>query len=142
MRHAVTHQPLDFKPRVRTAPTPSAVRARRGRRCPAFRSTLPGMRVVLLYPPPWKLTDVGEAEPWGGDGPPTAYRPGDLDPDFHQIPYGLLSLGAQAVRAGHQVKIFNLSAFTWTRVEEVLGALDADVYGMSCWTANRRGVDL
>jgi anaerobic magnesium-protoporphyrin IX monomethyl ester cyclase len=99
------------------------------------------MRIALLYPPPWKL-----AEPGGlvgcDDGPPPGYVEGDLDPDFHQIPYGLLSLGAQAARAGHLVKIFNLSAFSWTRVEEIIGALDADLYGMSCWTANRRGVDL
>jgi len=100
------------------------------------------MRIVLLYPPPWKLVGAGEAEVDGIDGPPPDYQPGDLDPDFHQIPYGLLSLGAQAIRAGHQVKVFNLSAFPWKRVEEVIQALPADLYGMSCWTANRRGVDL
>ena len=46
------------------------------------------------------------------------------------------------MRAGHAVKVLNLSAFSWRRVEEVLAALDADVFGMSCWTANRRGVAL
>jgi radical SAM superfamily enzyme YgiQ (UPF0313 family) len=40
------------------------------------------------------------------------------------------------------VKVFNLSSFDWPRVEEVVRDLAADVYGMSCWTANRRGVDL
>jgi radical SAM superfamily enzyme YgiQ (UPF0313 family) len=100
------------------------------------------MRVVLLYPPPWKISEPGQPEYQDGDGPPPDYSPGDLDPDFHQIPYGLLSLGAQALRAGHQVKVLNLSAFSWSRVEEVVQALPADVYGMSCWTANRRGVDL
>src|SRR5262245_39995745 len=100
------------------------------------------MRVALLYPPPWKLAPQGAADYADGDGPPADYRPGDLDPDFHQIPYGLLSLGAQAARAGHQVKVYNLSAFSWVRVEEVVKELAADVYGMSCWTANRRGVDL
>src|ERR1041384_4721943 len=100
------------------------------------------MRVALLYPPPWKLAEPGQPDVSDGDGPPRDYRPGDLDPDFHQIPYGLLSLGAQAARAGHQVKVCNLSAFSWARVEEVVKALEADVYGMSCWTANRRGVDL
>lgn len=99
------------------------------------------MRIALLYPPPWKLTEPGDPDP-GRDGPPPGYVEGDLDPDFHQIPYGLLSLGAQAARAGHQVKVLNLSAFSWRRVEEVIGALDADLFGMSCWTANRRGVDL
>ena len=100
------------------------------------------MRVALLYPPPWKLAEPGHADFTDGDGPPRDYREGDLDPDFHQIPYGLLSLGAQAARAGHQVKVYNLSAFSWRRVEEIIRELAADVYGMSCWTANRRGVNL
>src|SRR6185437_1266946 len=99
-------------------------------------------RIALLYPPPWKIPAKGEAPAVDGDGPPAEYREGDLDADFYQTPYGLFSLGAQALRAGHQVKVLNLSAFPWSRVEEVLGALDADVYGMSCWTANRRGVAL
>jgi anaerobic magnesium-protoporphyrin IX monomethyl ester cyclase len=100
------------------------------------------MRVALLYPPPWKLSEPGQPDLSDGDGPPRDYREGDLDPDFHQIPYGLLSLGAQAARAGHQVKVYNLSAFSWRRVEEIVRDLAADVYGMSCWTANRRGVAL
>jgi len=100
------------------------------------------MRVALLYPPPWKLSESGQADLIAADGPPRDYRDGDLDPDFHQIPYGLLSLGAQAVRAGHQVKVYNLSAFSWSRVEEIIRDLAADVFGMSCWTANRRGVKL
>lgn len=75
-----------------------------------------------------------------GEGPPAGYREGDLDADFHQLPYGLLALGAAAIRAGHQVKVINLSGFTWKRVEEIIGALDAEVFGFSCWTANRRGV--
>jgi anaerobic magnesium-protoporphyrin IX monomethyl ester cyclase len=99
------------------------------------------MRIALLYPPPWKLAEPGQPDV-DEDGPPPGYVEGDLDPDFHQIPYGLLSLGAQAARAGHLVKILNLSAFSWRRVEEIVAALDADLFGMSCWTANRRGVDL
>jgi radical SAM superfamily enzyme YgiQ (UPF0313 family) len=99
------------------------------------------MRIALLYPPPWKIPLPGDA-PDAEDGPPSEYRPGDLDADFHQTPYGLFSLGAQAIRAGHHVKVVNLSAFPWAKVDEVLRALDADLYGMSCWTANRRGVGL
>jgi len=100
------------------------------------------MRIALLYPPPWKLPLAGEAPDIGGEGPPTEYSAGDLDADFFQTPYGLLALGAQALRAGHQVKVINLSAFPWAHVERVLRDLDADLYGMSCWTANRRGVAL
>ena len=99
------------------------------------------MRVALLYPPPWKIAAPGEPG-YGGDGPPSEYAEGDLDGDFFQTPYGLFALGAQAIRAGHRVKVVNLSGYYWKRVEEVLGALEADVYGLSCWTANRRGVAL
>jgi anaerobic magnesium-protoporphyrin IX monomethyl ester cyclase len=100
------------------------------------------MRVALLYPPPWKIPSPGEPRNDGGEGPPSEYMEGDLDGDFFQTPYGLFALGAEALRAGHQVKVYNLSAFPWRRVEEVLRSLDADVYGLSCWTANRRGVAL
>lgn len=100
------------------------------------------MRIALLYPPPWKIPARGEAPDVHGGGPPADFREGDLDADFYQTPYGLLSLGAQAVRAGHRVKVLNLSGFAWSRVEEVIAALDADVFGLSCWTANRRGVAL
>ncbi len=100
------------------------------------------MRVALLYPPPWKVPAPGQAPDASGEGPPSEYEEGDLDGDFFQTPYGLFALGAQAIRAGHPTKVYNLSAFTWARVEEVLRALEADVYGLSCWTANRRGVAL
>ncbi len=99
------------------------------------------MKIALLYAPPWKIPAPGEA-PDPAHGPPGDYQPGDLDPDFHQIPYGLLTLGAQSMRAGHSVKVLNLSGFAWSRVEEVVAGLDADLFGMSCWTANRRGVAL
>jgi radical SAM superfamily enzyme YgiQ (UPF0313 family) len=100
------------------------------------------MRIVLLYPPPWKVAAPGEHADFGQDGPPEGFRPTDVDRDFFQAPYGLLSLAAQALRAGHQVKVLNLSAFTWTRVQDVLRQLDADLFGLSCYTANRRGVGL
>lgn len=66
------------------------------------------MRIALLYPPPWKIPARGESPDTNGDGPPGEYREGDLDADFYQIPYGLLSIAAQVKRAGHQVKLFNL----------------------------------
>ncbi len=94
------------------------------------------MKIVLLYPPPWKIGVDCPPE----EGPPEGYREGDLDADFHQTPYGLFSLGAQALRAGHEVKVVNLSSWAWPRVEEVVERLDAPLWGMSCWTANRRGV--
>jgi anaerobic magnesium-protoporphyrin IX monomethyl ester cyclase len=100
------------------------------------------MRIALLYPPPWKIPERGEAPDASGDGPPGEYIEGDLDGDFFQTPYGLFAIGAQALRAGHQVKVYNLSGLSWRRVQEIVRDLDADVYGLSCWTANRRGVAL
>jgi radical SAM superfamily enzyme YgiQ (UPF0313 family) len=100
------------------------------------------MRIALIYPPPWKTAAPDEAVDHGADGPPPEYVPGDLDADFYQIPYGLLSLGAQALRAGHQVKVLNLSSYPWRTVDEVVRKLDAELWGLSCWTANRRGVAL
>jgi len=93
------------------------------------------VRIVLLYPPPWK---VGS----DSDGAPVGLRDGDLDADFFQMPYGLLSLAAQAMAAGHQVRIANLSSWPWRRVEELVAAIDADLFGLSCFTANRRGTAL
>ncbi len=100
------------------------------------------LRVALLYPPPWKLPPKGGEGAADPDGPPPGYRPGDLDADFYQMPYGLLSLGAQAMRAGHSVRLLNLSSYPWEEVDRVVRELDADVFGLSCWTANRRGVAL
>jgi radical SAM superfamily enzyme YgiQ (UPF0313 family) len=101
------------------------------------------MRIALVYPPPWKIAGPDEApRVHGEDGPPAEYRQGDLDADFYQTPYGLFALGAQALRAGHQVKVINLSSYPWSRVEEIVANLDAELWGMSCWTANRRGVKL
>jgi anaerobic magnesium-protoporphyrin IX monomethyl ester cyclase len=124
------------------------------------------VRVVLLYPPPWKLNRKPSAAPAvakssgsavtgeaskaaavdparmikGGEGPPADYREGDLDADFYQTPYGLFALASGLIRAGHPTKVINLSAYPWDDVVDVIEAIDADVFGMSAWTANRRGV--
>ncbi len=100
------------------------------------------MRIVLLYPPPWKIPGHGQSiEPDDG-GPPPQFRAGDLDADFFQTPYGLLSLAAQARAAGHQVKLLNLASYPWSDVRHIIGRLEADLFGLSCYTANRRGVAL
>ncbi|MBN1607948.1 MAG: B12-binding domain-containing radical SAM protein [Polyangiaceae bacterium] len=99
------------------------------------------MRVALIYPPPWRIPSPGEPAD-RRDGPPPDFDDSDLDADFYQIPYGLLSLAAQARAFGHQVKVVNLASYPWRDVEHVVRKLQADVYGLSCWTANRRGVAL
>ena len=100
------------------------------------------MRVVLLYPPPWKIPAVAQPADNSGDGPPNNIEERGLDSDFLTAPYGLLSLAAQAIRAGHQVKTLNLASFPWSEVETLIRELDADIYGLSCFTCNRRGVAL
>lgn len=100
------------------------------------------MKIALLYPPPWKLREPDGRAYSAPDGPPAEFRDGDLDADFFQTPYGLFTLAAEAIQKGHQVKVHNLSGFPWSKVVEVVDALDADVFGMSAWTANRRGVAL
>ncbi len=98
------------------------------------------MRIALIYPPPWKIAGSDEAPYPQGEGAPVDYVDGDLDADFFQTPYGLFTLASEAIDAGHQVKVINLSAYAWSEVLFVLEHLEADVFGMSCWTANRRGV--
>ena len=60
------------------------------------------MRIALIYPPPWKMPLAGE--PAGAidprEGPPEGFHPSHLDGDFFQMPYGLLTIGAQAIAAG------------------------------------------
>lgn len=98
------------------------------------------MKIALIYPPPWKMHVSGQTPYPEGEGPPREYQEGDLDADFYQTPYGLFTLAAEALRRGHQVKVLNLSGMPWTDVETAVRRLDADLFGMSCWTANRRGV--
>jgi radical SAM superfamily enzyme YgiQ (UPF0313 family) len=98
------------------------------------------MKIALIYPPPWKIRGQGEPPFAHGQGAPEEYLEGDLDADFFQIPYGLLTLASEGIDAGHQVKVINLSAFPWSQVTDAIARIDADVFGMSCWTANRRGV--
>lgn len=59
--------------------------------------------------------------------------------DFLGPPYGLLLLAAQAIRAGHLVTTLNLSNFAWSDVKGATRGLEADIFGITCFTANRRG---
>jgi hypothetical protein len=98
------------------------------------------MRIVLLHAPPWKIPRPGERSDVA-DGPPARVeRPLIQDADFCTIPYGLLSLAAQALRAGHEVEVLNLSVFPWAEIERLLRDRPAELYGLNCLTINRRGV--
>ena len=99
------------------------------------------MNIVLLYPPPWKISEHGDPLYPAGEGAPAGFdSDAVLTGDFTQTPYGLLSLAAQLLRTGLRVSIFNLSNYPWPEVERLIHRLDADLFGLSCLTANRRGM--
>ncbi len=98
------------------------------------------LKIVLLYPPPWKLAPAGEAgyaEPEGA--PPGLQAELCLRGDCEHIPLGLLSLAAQAREAGHDVRVLNLFTFAWQDIEHIIAETAADLFGLSCFTQNRRG---
>lgn len=98
------------------------------------------MRIALLYPPPWAIAAPGTAGLPEGAEPPRGVAPGAVpDGDETTLPCGLMSLAAQARRAGHRVTLFNLYTFAWSSIEKIIGRLPADIYGLSCLTVNRRG---
>lgn len=98
------------------------------------------LRIVLIYPPPWKLGPY--VHPDGEDrfAPPFDPAERTLDSDFETLPYGLLTLAANARRAGHAVEVFNLATVPWREVETLVAETPADVFGLSAFTANRRGM--
>ena len=99
------------------------------------------MRIVLLYPPPWKIPAPGESPDCSGEGPPAAWNEAyQLSGDIVHIPCGLLSIAAQAKQAGHDVTVLNLYTFAWRDVCRIIQAFPADLFGLSCFTSNRRGV--
>jgi radical SAM superfamily enzyme YgiQ (UPF0313 family) len=73
-------------------------------------------------------------------GPPIDRSNCELDGDFQIITYGLLTIAAQAKRAGHNVSVYNLSTSQWQDVVTLIAETEADVYGLSAFTANRRGM--
>jgi hypothetical protein len=97
------------------------------------------LRIMLIYPPPWKIfpnnSQVGM--PFGLPKEP---RDRVIDADSQRITYGLLSLAAQAKHAGHEVSLHNLSVTNWHDIVKLIIECRADVYGISAFTANRRGL--
>ena len=98
------------------------------------------LRVVLIYPPPWHILPPGDRTCGMPYGPPREEADRELDHDFSTIPYGVLTIAAEARRAGHKVQVFNLSTLLWSEVESLIARTGADVFGISAFTANRRGM--
>ena len=98
------------------------------------------MRILLIYPPPWKITGPGQQPGQAEEGPPPGIDAAALlSGDILHTPCGLLSLAAQAQRAGHDVEVLNLFTLPWQRMADVIGSRAARVFGLSCFTSNRRG---
>lgn len=98
------------------------------------------LKVVLIYPPPWQLLQHGETPLGTPFDPPKDWNASDSNKDTQIITYGLLTIAAQAKRAGHDVRIHNLSNSPWQEVVTLIAGTEADVYGISAFTFNRRGM--
>ncbi len=82
-------------------------------------------KILLIYPPPNASTAA--SAPSG---------------DIQNIPYGLLSLAAEAKRKGCCVDVLNLFTFAWDEISAIVQSRKADLYGISCFTSNRKGAVL
>jgi radical SAM superfamily enzyme YgiQ (UPF0313 family)/tetratricopeptide (TPR) repeat protein len=113
---------------------------------PAARVTSPRrLRVALFYPPLWQLPADGETPSLGVPfGPPvdSSERKRYREPsgDMKLVTYGLLSIAAQVRQAGHEVSVHNLITTPWKDVVSLVSSLDADVFGISAFNSNRRGM--
>lgn len=91
------------------------------------------MRVILLHAPPWK---IGIDQQEHSKGREALLK----NVDFLSLPLGLLSLHAEATRAGHHVTIYNVSNYPWQRIVRLIERVEAELFGLSCFTVNRHGV--
>jgi anaerobic magnesium-protoporphyrin IX monomethyl ester cyclase len=111
---------------------------------PASSASGPGVvkkqRIILIYPPPYQIPSHDETMMGMPFGPPKDPSDRDMDGDFRTITYGLLTIAAQARRAGYSVSIYNLATCPWTDLVKLVAETEADVYGISAFTANRRGM--
>jgi radical SAM superfamily enzyme YgiQ (UPF0313 family)/Flp pilus assembly protein TadD len=105
-------------------------------------STAKKLRLVLLYPPPWQIPsadlDIPKGMPFGP--PAGTFEPLDVIEERKTISQGLLSIAAQAKYAGHAVSVYNLFDAPWIDVASLIAATKADVYGISVYDSNRRGM--
>ncbi|GFO66976.1 B12-binding domain-containing radical SAM protein [Geomonas limicola] len=97
------------------------------------------LRIALIYPPPWQIESSGDSHkmPFG---PSHGNSLRDLDGDFRTITYGLMTIAAQAKRAGHEVNVYNLCSCPWQDIVTLISSTKADVFGISAFTGNRRGM--
>jgi radical SAM superfamily enzyme YgiQ (UPF0313 family) len=98
------------------------------------------MRIAFLYAPPFQIPAPGEPGLILEEGPYEGFiLEQGLSGDETTIPFGLLTLAAQSIAAGHDVTVLNLYCFAWKDLIQVMENLPADIFGLSCLTTNRRG---
>lgn len=100
------------------------------------------LRIVLIYPPPWQTPsadlNIQKGMPFG----PSASTLGHLvvTKDLKTVTQGFLSIAAQAINGGHAVSVYNLFDAPWIDVVSLIAETKADVYGISGFNSNRRGM--
>jgi radical SAM superfamily enzyme YgiQ (UPF0313 family)/Flp pilus assembly protein TadD len=134
-------QPVGMDKQTISPPAPTAPASALHEAVQSETANAKKLRIVLIYPPPWQIPSPGEPVPGMPFGPPRDSNDCNLDDgDFQTITYGLLTIAAQAKRAGHEVSIYNLAVRPWREVVALIAKTEADVYGISAFTANRRGM--
>jgi radical SAM superfamily enzyme YgiQ (UPF0313 family)/predicted Zn-dependent protease len=103
------------------------------------------LRIALVYPPLWGAPLDGPGAPEVPLGPPRdagerRRYTDDVPGDMRLITYGLLTIAAQARRAGHDVSVHNLFGTRWEDIVALVRSIDADVWGISSFLSNRRGM--
>jgi radical SAM superfamily enzyme YgiQ (UPF0313 family) len=107
---------------------------------PLPRDSRKQLKIDLIYPPPCKILKSGMFPPGTPFDAPIEWGSNDLDEDSKVITYGLMTIAAEARRAGHDVSIHNLSSTTWQEVVALVAGSNADIYGISAFTSNRGGM--
>lgn len=100
------------------------------------------LNIILIYPPLWQIPspdlELSSGMPFG---PP--HNAGDqpiLTTELRTITQGLLSVAAQAIDAGHNVKVYNLIDCPWSEIVAFIAQTSADIFGISAYNSNRRGM--
>ena len=69
------------------------------------------MRIALLYPPPWKIAAPGEPPTPAKEGPPRATARAISTRTSTRRRTASSRSARRRIRAGHQVKVLNLSSY-------------------------------
>ena len=107
---------------------------------PLPRNNRKQLKIELIYPPPCQILKPEMFPPGTPFDAQIDWGSNNLDEDSKVITYGLMTIAAEARRAGHDVSIHNLSSTTWQEVVALVAGSNADIYGISAFTSNRGGM--